>query len=63
MNVTKFVTLSVLAFALLCGAPLASQDVAEAVAEGVVWTEDYQGALKTAKAEKKKIFIEFTATW
>jgi hypothetical protein len=31
--------------------------------KGIQWTEDYQGALKTATAEKKRLFIEFTATW
>lgn len=31
--------------------------------KGVQWTEDYADAMKTAKAESKRIFIEFTATW
>ena len=32
-------------------------------AAGVQWIQDYAKALEQAKAEKKRLFIEFTATW
>jgi thiol:disulfide interchange protein len=60
-------------FALSLGLLLAALAVAPALfaedgdkaepRKGVQWTEDYAEALKTAKAENKRIFIEFTATW
>ncbi|MCG3185413.1 MAG: hypothetical protein ICCCNLDF_03644 [Planctomycetes bacterium] len=56
--------LSLMALALLSAPTLFAQaDEKPAEAEGVKWTEDYAEALKTAKAEKKRLFIEFTATW
>lgn len=50
-------TLSVVALVLLAS-PAFAQD-----AKGVQWTDNYEGALKTAKEEKKRLFIEFTAEW
>jgi hypothetical protein len=61
----KSVLLSgVLALGVLAASPVFAQEAEEGeVVKGVQWTEDYAGALATATAEKKRLFIEFTATW
>ncbi|MBZ0136276.1 MAG: thioredoxin family protein [Planctomycetes bacterium] len=64
MRTTAFMGMLLLA---LCAAPVlfAQEDTADEAKEsaGIQWTEDYSKALETAKAEKKNLFIEFTATW
>ena len=57
--------LSVMALALMFTPALFAQDEAKPAdeAEGVQWIQDYAKALETAKADKKRLFIEFTATW
>jgi hypothetical protein len=65
--------LSVMALALLFTPALFAQDEAKPAkdeakpaadeAEGVQWIQDYAKALEKAKADKKRLFIEFTATW
>lgn len=42
---------------------MAAPAFAEDAKAGVKWVETYEKALETAKAEKKRVFIEFTATW
>ncbi len=54
--------LGVLALAFLV-APMHAQGEGAEATKGIQWTEDYAGALQTATAEKKRLFIEFTATW
>ena len=61
MRITAFMGMLLLA---LCAAPvLFAEDADTENTTGIQWTEDYSGALETAKAEKKNLFIEFTATW
>jgi hypothetical protein len=56
--------LGVLSLAVLAAPAVFAQEGEDAEQiKGVQWTEDYAGALKTATAEKKRLFIEFTATW
>lgn len=57
--------LSLIAAPALFAQDTAETDGAEEAKEttGIQWTEDYRGALTTAKAEEKMLFIEFTATW
>lgn len=53
------VTLGLFALALLASPALAGEEAKT----GVKWVDTYEKALETAKAEKKRVFIEFTATW
>lgn len=53
------VTLGLFALTLLAS-PLFAGEEAKV---GVKWVDTYEKALETAKAEKKRVFIEFTATW
>jgi thiol:disulfide interchange protein len=58
--------LSLVALSLLFTPALSAQEAEKDSAEestGIKWTEDYSAALETAKAENKRLFIEFTATW
>lgn len=52
-------TLGLFALALLASPAFAEEEAKT----GVKWVETYEKALETAKAEKKRVFIEFTATW
>lgn len=58
--------MGLLLLSLVAAPALFAQDADAKEAEetkGIQWTEDYNAALKTAKAEEKLLFIEFTATW
>ncbi|MBK8207337.1 MAG: hypothetical protein IT464_08470 [Planctomycetes bacterium] len=50
-------TLGALALALMASPAFAEET------KGVQWTDDYAKALTTAKADNKRLFIEFTAEW
>lgn len=52
--------LGLVALALLAAPALKAEDEATT---GIQWTDDLPKAYETAKAEKKYVFIEFTATW
>lgn len=56
-------TLAMLVMALLAAPALLAQGDEAEEQKGVNWTENYEEALKTAKADEKRLFLEFTATW
>ena len=61
MRTTAF--MGMLLLALLAAPALMAQEAEPEKTTGIQWTEDYSKALETAKADKKNLFIEFTATW
>ena len=52
--------LGLFALALLAAPALMAEGDATT---GIQWTDDLPKAYETAKADKKYVFIEFTATW